>query len=126
MVRPWFAIGWYLTWGGIASVAVLAVLYSVSLRIDHPSELASLGASVFGSMGPPVVLGPLAVATAVLLWRRHRLSRVAAILAGGGILIVQLPTLHVLLLRGNLNLLLGMFLVFSCNLLALWQVARRS
>ena len=125
-VRPWFAIGWYLAWGGAASLAVLSVLYALSLRLDHPSELVSLGADILGSMGSPVVFGPLSVATAVLLWRRHRLGRVAAIVAGGGILFTTLPTFHVLLVRGNFNLALGMFFIFSCTLLALWQVARRT
>ena len=125
MGRPWFAVSWYLTWGSAASAAALSVLHSVLLRIDDPSVVVSLGTDLFRAIGPTLFLGLLSVATAVLLWKQHRLGAVAAIVAGGGILVVTLHTLYALLAGGNLNFALGMFFPFGCTLLALWQVARR-
>lgn len=123
IAQPWFAIGWLFTWGAGATVAVLSVLRALWLRIDDPSAFVALGAEMFGSLGPPVVLGPLSASAAVLLWRRHWLGRAVAIVASGGIAFGTLHSLYLLLSAGKfLSLVHGLFL--GCTLVALWQVRR--
>ena len=117
--RPWFAIGWFLTWGLFQSFAVISILDGTW---ERP---AAFPAGVYETLiWPDMFFVPLYVATAALLWRRHWLGSALAFIAGGGILYVMIYLLALSGLSGAVNLVAdSLFLL--CTLAALWQVGAR-
>ena len=114
--RPWFAIGWFLTWGLFQAFAVVSVLNGTW---ERP---AAFPAGVYEALiWPDMAFVPLYVATAALLWRRHWLGGILALVAGGGIIYVMIYLLALSRLSGAVNIVAdSLFLV--CTLASLWQV----
>ena len=117
--RPWFAIGWFLTWGLFQTFAVVSVLNGTW---ERP---AAFPAGVYKALiWPDMLFLSLYLGAAALLWKRHWLGSVMAFAAGGGILYAMIYLLALSELSGAVNLVAdSLFLVFT--LVALWQVGTR-
>ena len=116
--RPWFAIGWFLTWGLFQTFAVISVLNGTW---EQP---AAFPAGVYEALiWPDMLFVPLYLGAAALLWKRHWLGTVLAFAAGGGILYVMIYLLALSRLSGAVNLVAdSVFLV--CTLVSLCRSAR--
>ncbi len=121
MPRPWFAIGWFLTWSLFQALAVISVLRGTWVA---PAAFPD-GAVYDALIWPEVFFVPLYVAAAVLLWRRHWLGSVLAFVAGGGIIYVMIYLLALAGLSGTVNLFADT-LFLGCTLVSLWQVGTRA
>ena len=120
MTRPWFAIGWFLTWSLFQTSAVISVLNGTWVQPDA----FPVGVVYDSLIWPEVFFVPLYVAAAALLWRRHWLGSVLAFVAGGGIVYVMIYLLALSGLSGTINLVADSFFL-GCTLVSLWQVGGR-
>ena len=121
MTRPWFAIGWFLTWSLFQTLAILSVLNGTW---ESPDGFVAVGAAYEATIWPDMFFVPLYVTAAVLLWKRHWLGSVLAFVAGGGIIYVMIYLLALARLTGTVNVVADSLFIL-CTLVALWQVAVR-
>ena len=121
MIRPWFAIGWFLAWSLFQTFAVVSVLNGTWVQ----PEAFPAGVVYDSLIWPEVFFVPLYVAAAALLWRRHWLGSVLAFVAGGGIIYVMIYLLALSGLSGTVNLVADSVFL-GCTLLSLWQVGART
>ena len=121
MTRPWFAIGWFLTWSLFQAFAVISVLRGTWVAPEAFPDGAVYDALIW----PEVFFVPLYVAAAVLLWRRHWLGSVLAFVAGGGIIYVMIYLLALAGLSGTVNVVADT-LFLGCTLASLLQVGARA
>jgi hypothetical protein len=114
--RPWFAIGWLAAWGTFQAFAVASVLQGTWHRP------AAFPAGLYEALiYPDMVFIPLYFVSAVLLYKRHWLGSVSALLASGGIVYVMIYLLALARLSGVVNVIGdGLFLAFT--VVSIWQV----
>jgi hypothetical protein len=116
--RPWFAICWFATWGLFQAVAVAAVM-----RGTWPRPPAFPAGSYEALVYPDIFFVPLYFLTAALLYKRHWLGSVSALVAGGGIIYAMIYLLALARLSGPVNTI-GDGLFLTCTVGSMWQVGR--
>jgi hypothetical protein len=114
--RPWFAICWFAAWGLFQALAVASVLQGTWRRP------AAFPAGAYEALiYPDMFFVPLYFLSAALLYARHWLGSVSALIASGGIVYVMIYLLALAHFSGLLNIVAdGLFL--TCTVVASWQV----
>jgi hypothetical protein len=84
MKRPWFAIVWFVIWGLFQAYAVAVFAGTWQKPEAFPDE------AYFSLVYPDMFFIPLYLLSAGLLFLRHWLGSILAVVAGGGLIYVMI------------------------------------